>query len=464
MFFVMEVIVSQRGKDNLLHEGYRYRHDRTNLDGSSSWRCVRRHCAGRRKKLIDGSSVEVTAHIHAPDIAKNDAERMKADIRQRAANTVEKPRQVILASTAGASLEATQFLPSYVASQRTIERKRKRDDIAMPNPRSAQEIQIPEQLKVTTRAETFLFWDSGADNPQRLFVFCTEANIDALEHNRHWFMDGTFKVAPELFVQLFTIHALVDNRALPMVYVLLQTKTEVDYERVFRKLLETRGTLSPLSILLDFEKASLQAATKVFPRATVVGCLFHLGQSLWRRIQDEGLSNNYRDDENIRMFTKMLLALSFVPPEDVAESFEELNDNRPDELARVYDYWEDNYVGRLRRNRRSAPTFPIALWNMRARVADGLPRTNNSVEGWHHAFQSSVSCHHPNVYKLIEHIQTEQDHTEQLLARFLAGNRTTASSKNKYIQVTRRLTALLPTYGNIPLLQYLRGVAHNIEL
>ena len=64
------------------------------------------------------------------------------------------------------------------------------------------------------------------------------------------------------------------------------------------------------------------------------------------------------------------------------------------------------------------------------------------VEGWHHAFQSSVSCHHPNIYKLIEHIQAEQDHTEQLIARFNAGNQTAVSSKNKYIQVTRRLTVL----------------------
>ena len=35
-------------------------------------------------------------------------------------------------------------------------------------------------------------------------------------------------------------------------------------------------------------------------------------------------------------------------------------------------------------------------------------------------------------YKLIEHIQNEQDHTEQLIARFNAGSQTSVSSKNKY--------------------------------
>ena len=302
---------------------------------------------------------------------------------------------------------------------------------------------IRDRLKVITRGDSFLFWDSGEDDPQRLFVFCTDRNIDTLEQNAHRFMDGTFKVAPELFAQLFTIHALVDNQPLSMVYVLLQSKTQADDERVFRKLLESKNTLTPSSILLDFEKATLQASAAVFPHVTVTGCLFHLGQSLWRRIQNEGLVNNYRDYENVRMFAKMLLVLSFVPPDDVAECFDELNDNRPDELAPVYDYREDNYIGRLRSHRRSAPTFPIALWNMRSRVTDGLTRTNNSVEGWHHAFQSSVACHHPNIYKLMDHIQTEQDHTEQQIARFSAGNQTSVSSKNKYIQVIRRLTALL---------------------
>jgi len=52
---------------------------------------VRHDCVGQRKKGTDGSSLEVTAHIHAPDNANNDAECLKAAIQQRAVNTVERP-------------------------------------------------------------------------------------------------------------------------------------------------------------------------------------------------------------------------------------------------------------------------------------------------------------------------------------------------------------------------------------
>jgi len=116
---------------------------------------VRHDCEGRRKKRSDRSSVEVTAHIHAPDNAKNDAECVKAAIRQRAMNTVERPRQIILQTTTGTSLEASQYLPPYSSLQRTVNKKRKRENVAMPNPRSVHEIQIPDQLKVTTRGDSF---------------------------------------------------------------------------------------------------------------------------------------------------------------------------------------------------------------------------------------------------------------------------------------------------------------------
>ena len=210
-------------------------------------------------------------------------------------------------------------------------------------------------------------------------------------------------------MQLFTVHALIDHHALPLVYILLQSKTQTDYERVLRKLLELENMLAPTSILMDFEKAIIQAAQAVFPAAALKGCLFHLGQSLWRKIQSEGLVTHYWENEAIRMFMKMLLALSFIPTEDIPGSFDELNDNHSDELEPIYNYWEDTYIERLRCNRRSAPTFAVEFWNMRSRVADGLPRTNNSVEGWHHAFQSAVSCHHPSFYRLLPHLQKEQD-------------------------------------------------------
>jgi hypothetical protein len=56
-------------------------------------------------------------------------------------------------------------------------------------------------------------------------MFGTARNIALLNEFPHWCVDGTFKVAPQFFTQVYTVHALINNRALPMirVYVLWRT-------------------------------------------------------------------------------------------------------------------------------------------------------------------------------------------------------------------------------------------------
>ena len=246
----------------------------------------------------------------------------------------------------------------------------------------------------------------------------------------------------------------------------MPSKTEEDYTRIFRAIVNLRSALAQLqlSITPDYEIASHNAATGIFPNATIAGCFFHLGQCLWRKIQEHSLAASYRNDEDIRQLAKMLLVVSFVPLEDVANAFDELSEVCPDALIPVLDYWEDNFIGRRRRNRRAQPRFAAIVWNVRERLEDGLPKANNSVEGWHHAFQSLVDCHHPTVYKLISHFQIEQENIEQCVARFLAGELNEDASKAKYVLLSRRLNALMPTYRNRLLLNFLQAVSQNLTL
>ena len=52
------------------------------------------------------------------------------------------------------------------------------------------------------------------------------------------------------------------------------------------------------------------------------------------------------------------------------------------------------------------------MWNVHQRVIEDLPRTNNSVEGWHRGSQQSVDCYHPSVFKLVMYFCKEQDKVE----------------------------------------------------
>jgi len=83
---------------------------------------------------------------------------------------------------------------------------------------------------------------------------------------------------------------------------------------------------------------------------------------------------------------RMILALAFVQQHRVVEAFEQLSDQVqfPAEAEPVIDYFEDTFIGRPNRNnQRRRPLFSVDMWNVYSAVEDGLPKTNNALEGWH---------------------------------------------------------------------------------
>jgi hypothetical protein len=58
----------------------------------------------------------------------------------------------------------------------------------------------------------------------RILTFGTRNNLDLLKEFTHWSVDGTFKACPGVFYQIFVIYALIDLKALPMLYALLPKK------------------------------------------------------------------------------------------------------------------------------------------------------------------------------------------------------------------------------------------------
>ena len=454
---------SCNGKINKSYRGFAYRLDRTLKSGIKSFRCVNRDCKGRIHVEGDVTTVR-EQHNHVPDPAGMEVKHLQSEVRQRATTSHDTPRLIIQESQANLTDEAVAKMPQYKTLQRTVQQKRKVDGAPTLNPNNVAEIDITDTLKQTLRGDNFLLHDSGADDPQRFFIFGTAANIDILKANLHWFSDGTFKIAPRLFFQLTTIHVQMHNQVLPMLYIFLQRKTQVAYTRALREVYDLVGGITPLSIMCDFEKAFHGACRDVFgANIAITGCLFHLGQCIWRKIQALSLADTYVDDRDIRMKCKMLLALAFVPVQSITRAFEEISVDLPEELQGLYDYFEDTWIGRPTRNQRRQPTFTQAVWCVHERVQQHLPRTNNSVEAWHRAFQRTVGYVHPTVYKLIEALRLEQSNTENSVVRLQAGQRAPAANA-ACRQKELRLQTVVGSFSEERLSDYVRSVAHNCEL
>ena len=276
----------------------------------------------------------------------------------------------------------------------------------MQEPQSLTYFELPELLKVTHSGERFLHFDSGPNYTKRIMVFTTFPGLDLLSGADVWFCDGFFSMAPSVFFQIYTITASFEGILIPIVYALLPDKKEETYFR----LLSCFDIEFPKQATIDFETTVKNAFNSVFKNVQIQYCYFHLSQSVWRHIQSTGNTNNYRLDLEFSEHVRMLLSIAFLPVSDVSTAFEILQMTCPETAHPIFNYFEDNYVGRLSDANGTGqnPRFNVDSWSCHQRVITGRPRTSNAVEGWNSNFVKLVNGKHPSFPKLIEKIQDEQ--------------------------------------------------------
>ncbi|XP_068235764.1 uncharacterized protein [Palaemon carinicauda] len=173
---------------------------------------------------------------------------------------------------------ATQ-LPPVRHIRRAIRRYKQAAGAPHPIPSNLADMVIPSEYKKTSSGEDFLLYDSGLIE-QRILLFSTPTNISLLEKSDNWFGNGTFKIVPELFYQLYTIHCLTSERVIPCVYALLPNKRQAAYEDILQNLLTINPRLNPKTFLINYEQAARSAIEEIFPNVTVNGCFYHLSQSI----------------------------------------------------------------------------------------------------------------------------------------------------------------------------------------
>lgn len=76
-------------------------------------------------------------------------------------------------------------------------------------------------------------------------------------------MDGTFSKVPDAFLQLYTIHGLIDGKFKPFLFALMTRKTRILYEQLLRMINEVVPKLRPFTVSIDFEMGMINAVKEV---------------------------------------------------------------------------------------------------------------------------------------------------------------------------------------------------------
>ena len=92
-----------------------------------------------------------------------------------------------------------------------------------------------------------------------------------------------------------------------------------------------------------------------------------------------------------------------------------------------------------------------------------FPRTQNFVEAWHRRWEVLVGGTHVGIFKMITEIQKEQNRVKLETESILRGL-PRKLPKKKDRERESRIQVIYNDRDNRPVLDFLRGIAHNLSL
>jgi hypothetical protein len=248
--------------------------------------------------------------------------------------------------------------------------------------------------KKTKNKKRFLLSHTSND----LIIFASDYQLEILSKAERWHIDGTFNASPNLFYQLYSIHAWLFNEMHVCVFALLKNKLQTTYVELFNELKEKASiSLNPKMIVSDFEIAAINAAKMCCPGVVIKGCHFHFNQAIKKNIKSHGLEQEYLKNSDLHDWLKVFMIFPLLPPININYVWSYQLQNKPENvniqsnlnkfITYFYSQWLNN------------SSLPIDSWN---HYYNNGPRTNNHVEAFNLKLGNCIDSVHPNIYSLIE--------------------------------------------------------------
>lgn len=445
-----EIISTKRSGRKILHAGFDYIKKKNLSNGREKFECSRRQTKSCHATIIlSGDSIEIknSEHTHEADAIHVEALKIREEIKQKAISTNDAPHAIMQTVSNKLDIHIAGKIPDMDNVKRKIRAKRQKLNIGD----SADQETILQMKRFFSDGTDFLIYDgfvhSNEDDENKMLIFGTLESLEALKSSKHWYCDGTFDVAPDNFYQLYTVHGISNEKIFPCLYALFTNKRQCMYEDFFNLVKEFCEGRTPESITFDFEKAALNAAKLAFPNVLVHGCFFHLRQSIYRKIQALGLQTKYGTNKKFNHHIKMITCLAFVPIEDMVAAYQALlklaSFKEPEEVAFV-QYFEKTYIGSERR----LPMFERATWNVRYAIENNIPKTTNSVEGFHNRLKHGMRHQsHPALGLLMDVLKAEYElHRFERIKNDMSKKVTDSSTQKKLSNIMADYEKYSPTY------------------
>ncbi|KAI5645456.1 MULE transposase domain-containing protein [Phthorimaea operculella] len=396
-----EFIETERGGKKLLRAGHQFCLNVKNATGTTIWRCVNRSVCNGSLTLNDKMDriIREGKHACSPDFYKNKIDKCMNNCKNRV-RTEFKPVSKIYAECMNSSnseletsdSDSNQEIPE-VRSKIDALYYARRKALKVPSEhfKSIKDVVFPKIL-----TDKFLLFEADDKNP--FFIFGTPKYKKYIEETDLFLVDGTFKVVPGPFEQLFSIHVDLnstseDTMVIPVFYCLLLDKKQETYEKLFQILKENFGLVIS-KLKCDYEMAVINAVKKIFPDVRVKGCFFHFSQAIWKNAVDLGLIKRKKrqlkkkarqiqtseEEKVMKKIVKYTCNLALLPASYIPEGWEEIMKLMPEENNPNIEQFKNYFITQW------FSSVTADVWC----CVNERHRTTNAVEAWHRRLNSKV--------------------------------------------------------------------------
>lgn len=405
---------TNKGKPKLTLTPYchSYRKGKATTDGQhQTWRCCTTGCNGR---IWTNANFEVTLHPatiksdHAdhckPTASDYDITNFVTECKKMCVQPdyLFKPVQWII------DYQRERCLPPGIPTEHIPDPKQlgerlnyTRRSLRAPPP---QNDLLGFDLKRNVLAEDFFVDDIRVGPPsdiRRHFLFQTPKQRALMRKCKELRIDGTFKIVPKPHKQLVTVHGTIHTpghkRSIPLFYILMDGKRQIDYEAVFMRMkaeVEKDGPMKVNSFMMDYELAIWNAVRKVFGPVRTRGCWFHYCQAIMKKVQELKLVNDYYKKQDVYKMARRLMTLALIDEANIRKLFYffksryQSHIDNTDAVKKLFDYVEDQWIKHT--------IITPEHWNCYMEPV----RTNNQIESWNGRLWKKAGCRALHIYLL----------------------------------------------------------------
>ena len=147
-------------------------------------------------------------HNHEIDVIETAVRQVCSDIKSK--STFSESTKRIIAQVFGVyPNQVLHKLPCTDATAQQIRYKQRTTSQHPPEPSNIGFV-IPPSSTTLQHGGSFLLYDSADRN--RILTFSVKCNLEVLATCGSWYIDGTFKIIPELFYQLMKVYTWKNNK------------------------------------------------------------------------------------------------------------------------------------------------------------------------------------------------------------------------------------------------------------